>query len=278
MAFIDILGFSEMIKNSFKKKNNAVFIQLHQALDEAHKKSFELVKEIIGTLGIPEINVQDKFQYRQFSDNVIFSYEYGPDIAEYELGVYLITTMSDYYERIMLSKHFYVRGGIADGENVSAKNMIFSAALVTAYKYESKIAKYPRIVICKSILHKLNKISKDNIVRTLFPKLFVKDWTGTFFLNPFTMSRGLQEMIRKHPETQQEIQHLINNALQSASHIGNVEPDVSDEVLIELVLDDLQLKFKKHRSKLEIYEKYRWLKEFVDWQDEFASALAFKYY
>ena len=38
------------------------------------------------------------------------------------------------------------------------------------------------------------------------------------------------------------------------------------------------MKKKKHKKDKDIYEKFLWLREFVDWQENYKSNLDFKYY
>ncbi len=279
VAFIDILGFKEIVKTNDKSKNNFIFIQLQQALDQSFKKAILLTEQWLkATDEYKNEGLADRLKYKQFSDNVYLSFEYNEGDPDYELAVYLVTMMSAYYQRIMLSKNFYVRGGIADGQNYFDNNMIFSKALIKAYELETKIAKYPRIVLDNSILKKLNKISKQNIIKQFYPKLIVKDWTGVPFLNPFKLVDSITTMFTSYPEILPKLQEvLVKNPVLTESN-QNLEPDILDEDLTNMVLENILIKLKKYRRIPDLYEKYLWLREFVDWQDEYKSNLDFRYY
>lgn len=57
----------------------------------------------------------------------------------------------------------------------------------------------------------------------------------------------------------------------------SLEPDISDEILAKNVKDNLELMLRKYKKIPEFYEKYLWLKEFLQWQDNHKGNLNFKY-
>lgn len=277
VAFIDILGFKEIVKANDKSKDNFLLYQLKDALQQSFNKSIIVMEQWLSAIDkIENKNFASKLKYRQFSDNLYFSFDYNDDKSDYELAVYLITMMSAYYQRIMLSKNFYVRGGIADGKNYFDEHIIFSGALIKAYEFETKTAKYPRIIIDKKILKSL---PKDNFIKKVLPNIFVKDWAGLVFLNPFKIITSLTDMFAQYPEIIPKLDKIAkgNPSLLNASTTLNLEPDILDGVLTELVWDNLKVKLKKHKYQPELYEKNLWLREFVDWQDDYESNLNFKY-
>lgn len=279
VAFIDILGFKEIVKSNEKSKDNKVIYELQNAFEQAYKKSIILTQGWLD--GMNELDkdiISTNIKHRQFSDNIYFSYDFKDDNSDFELAVYIVTIMAAYYQRIMLEKGFYVRGGISVGTVYFDDYMIFSNALIKAYDIETKIAKYPRIVIDDNVLKQLNKIAKRNIIKVMFPKLIVKDWTGLAFLNPFKIIEFVQSMMTEVPEVIEELNKIATVNPQILEMVAGLEPDISDQALTELVYDRINLKLKKHKTDKDIYEKYLWLREFVDWQDDYKSNLDFKYY
>lgn len=82
------------------------------------------MKEWLKAFGeIENENLDAKLKYRQFSNNLYFSFDYKDDKSDYELAVYLVTSIAAFYQRNMLSKHFYIRGGIADGVKIIVMNI-----------------------------------------------------------------------------------------------------------------------------------------------------------
>jgi hypothetical protein len=273
VAFIDILGFKDIVKANDKSKNDDIIFELQLALEQAFKKSITTNKHWVDN----EL-LKEKLKHKQFSDNIYISFDFKDDYSDYELAVYMVTTIAAHYQRIMLTKGFYVRGGIATGTVYFDEYMIFSNALIKAYEIESKIAKYPRIIIDDGVIKKLNKISKQNIIRIQCQKLIVKDWASISFLNPFKLMESIQKMLTMNPEILPELEKIILNNPKILQDYSKLEPDVADNELTELVRVSISDKLKKHKKDKDIYEKFLWLREFVDWQENYKSNLDFKYY
>lgn len=279
VAFIDILGFKDIVKANDKSKNDDIIFELQLALEQAFKKSITTNRQWLANLvKLDNDLLKDKLKHKQFSDNIYISFDFKDDYSDYELAVYMVTNIAAHYQRIMLTKGFYVRGGIATGTVYFDDYMIFSTALIKAYEIESKIAKYPRIVIDEGVIKKLNKISKQNIIRTQCPKLIVKDWANISFLNPFKLVESIQKMFTMNPEIIPELEKIILNNPKILQDYSKLEPDIADNVLTELVRVSISDKLKKHKKDKDIYEKFLWLREFVDWQENYKSNLDFKYY
>ena len=60
-----------------------------------------------------------------------------------------------------IMKGFLIRGSIVYGKLIHTKDIIFGPALVEAYNRESKIAKYPRVIIDDVIFRDLNELPFD---------------------------------------------------------------------------------------------------------------------
>jgi len=158
VAFIDILGFKEIIENNEKDKHFTPLIKLRKVLNEAvnaTKKIFELVLTSIDSKF--DENLTTKLKVKQFSDNLYLSFDYTDYEGDFLLALNYVIFLSRYYQREMLINNYYVRGGIPEGYNYSDDLMIFSSALINAYNLESKVSIYPRIVIDEKIVKRINK-------------------------------------------------------------------------------------------------------------------------
>ena len=276
VAFIDILGFKNIIELNNNNNDNLIINQLQKALDQAYKKTIYLMSKIFSKIDkIDNSNLENRLKVRQFSDNIFFSVDFEND-EEYELSVYFIALISASYQREMLSNNFYVRGGIAEGQNYFGENMIFSKALVQAYEIENKQAIYPRIVIQKSIIAKLESIPDDNIINTLHPKLVVKDWIGLSFLNPFNLMSATIEMLDNFPEIIDELEEVLDDSL--LAEFEKLEPDIQDHEFVNIVLKDINQKMiDYYNTEPELYVKYVWLNEFIKWNSKNECKLKFEY-
>jgi hypothetical protein len=88
----------------------------------------------------------------------------------------------------MMSKGFYLRGGISFGSYYSDKHMIFSGALVKAYELESEKSKNPIITVDLELLERLkNKISQSNVSKEISRSIiFESSKPELVFLNPLS--------------------------------------------------------------------------------------------
>jgi len=70
-----------------------------------------------------------------------------------------------------MTKGFFLRGGISTGSYFADDNMIFSKGLVNAYQLESKKAIYPRVIIDKNIVVRIQNISIESLKEMVYLRL-----------------------------------------------------------------------------------------------------------
>lgn len=127
VAFVDILGFSNMVKSDCENRN-------------ASSRYFEVLREINReTRKIGECSIT------QFSDSVIFALPLSQ-----ENYLKMIAILAE-YQRKLLYHSIICRGAIAYGKHYKEEEFMFSQALIEAYQLESKDAIYPRIVISENL-------------------------------------------------------------------------------------------------------------------------------
>lgn len=91
-----------------------------------------------------------------FSDSIVLSIKVE-DIDDFDVELLEI-----YYLLInSIMKGFLIRGAIVYGKLIHTKDIIFGPALVEAYNRESKLAKYPRVIIDDAIVRDLNDLPDD---------------------------------------------------------------------------------------------------------------------
>lgn len=152
VAFVDILGFSEMVKSDCENKSGSL-------------KFFEILKNInLKAKRISGCNIT------QFSDSVIFSLP----LSEKNY-LKMIKIISDYqYE--LLRNSIICRGAMAYGKHYIENEFMFSQALIEAYQLETTEAKYPRIII-SSNLREFFETKYKHIPNT------IKEKDGYFFID-----------------------------------------------------------------------------------------------
>ena len=128
VAFVDILGFSSMVKSDCESKNGKYYY-------------FETLKNLNErTRKITDCNIT------QFSDSIIFSLPLNKE--NYQK---LITILAEYQLQLLYNS-ILCRGGIAYGKHYKEYDFMFSQALIEAYQLELNDAIYPRIVVSQNLI------------------------------------------------------------------------------------------------------------------------------
>ena len=139
VAFIDILGSSKAIETDAEGSLNIV----HKAYDD----SLSLFKNLFGESYFePSVKI--------FSDNIVVAVSYGD--KRVKMSAFLaVAMMSAIIQVEFLKKGWLTRGGISSGSFFADEVMVWGTALIKAYKLESTVAVYPRVVIDSSLIGEL---------------------------------------------------------------------------------------------------------------------------
>lgn len=199
-CFIDVLGFKSVIDQSLS--TTEVTEALFELISELQPKnitnamyraipnySFKDDKVIVTPSNPDTTSEAWPIEITQFSDSFVLSCP-SDNCGSCEL---LIETMLllifMFYNRLSL----LARGGLTIGPLIhDPKGVVFGPALNEAYRLESEIAKYPRIIINIEKFKELNDILKKHPLLNLFSK------EGDFFatnLTALTKWYRTQEMI-----------------------------------------------------------------------------------
>jgi hypothetical protein len=133
-AFVDILGFEELIKDL--RHDDKQYLALRTALQTVHKPK----------PATPESGEAD-FRAQSISDAVAISTAVNADGLR-QLFLALETLALDLLE----SGHF-IRGAIVKGGLYHDKQMVFGEALVDAFRLESTMVRYPRMMIRREVFN-----------------------------------------------------------------------------------------------------------------------------
>lgn len=152
VLFIDILGFTELIRQSIHDDApphgsvSAIFQALNwrfQGLEDG------AIDEFLPSLGLTRPD-EDLLKVHTFSDFVVAS------CPATEAGLATVLFIAFNISREWLSMKYLSRGGIARGQVLhrtgdGAAPMVFGPAFVRAYELESQVADLPRIVLEQSV-------------------------------------------------------------------------------------------------------------------------------
>lgn len=167
VAFIDILGFKNIIKKSEKKENEIQYIE----------KAIDIFKSFTN---------EDSFIVTQFSDSVVISTKDSEDDFQKLLKCLLEISIKS------IGIWYLLRGGITKGKLIHTKDYLFGPAMNYAYRLESELAIFPRIIIDENLNEEINK--QNNYFLT-------KDFDGIYFLdylNPKNFANMTKEDVKTH--------------------------------------------------------------------------------
>lgn len=227
VAFIDVLGFKEKTDISDPDQKNEVHINLLN------------IKSFIDDLNnfYNEMNPEYRIKSYRFSDSCMFS---APPEA--------LENLLDILHRMQLffaSKDFFLRGAVTYDYIYDDDNFFYGKALNTAYKLESSVAVYPRIIFDKNVFNSMDDIANfksPDVVNTptVFQdlrKLYLKeDFDGNICIDLF-------EATPNNPQ--------FNNILGWYAH---------DEML-KLIFKNIKKNIKKYKEQPKLIIKYIWLLE-----------------
>lgn len=177
VLYIDLLGVKGMTQAIDPR-------DAFQAFEGAIKAAFDRSR----ALG-------DVAQIRWFSDSILVAWPLlGPDLAEADIVFMILAEFAmDLQYQLYIEHGIALRGGIARGQSYVAGNVAFGPAIVDAYALESKIAKQPRIAVCRSLVQP--KTEDDAFI--------VRDEDGIAFLDylgfqPLVSGRQPEEVLSEH--------------------------------------------------------------------------------
>ena len=190
-AFIDFLGFKELVKNKNPEDIYKIIWELSD-FNQAGRK-----------------DLSGDMEYQAFSDNIFIN---TPSTSE---GLIALIGQVRWLTLTALEKGAFIRGGITIG-NISQNeqnNILFGPALIEAYELESKIALYPRIILSKSAVSLLKESNKDQIIE----QQICQSQDGVWYIHLFNDS--LQDV---YDDWQKTFKPIIEQALKENIDNPNV--------------------------------------------------------
>jgi len=206
VAFVDILGFTEIVRKTE-----------HDTTDRRYDALVKTLTEI-GSFDEETINESDDFKFQSFSDSVIMS------TATTQNGLlHLLHLISNLSIHLLSNGGLLMRGAIAKGKLHHDQSVMFGPAFLAAYYTESHIAKYPRVVLNREVYQDFQTLAPR-----LHPQVLLAD-DGPPYLHVFARFRLLNEgqPTPDHlnsPEAilaqtcQSSIQNLLNESIYEPRH------------------------------------------------------------
>jgi hypothetical protein len=161
VAFIDILGFKQLILESRKDstKINLLYDVLRYLKTWETPKEWNInpiaVEEDAQQKGIEQFRIEDSTRCTCFSDSIVISVLLNNNKLN-EIASTLIANLALIGTKL-IKAGILLRGGMTVGDLIHTEDgIILGQALIDAYELEQQSAKYPRIVLSDILLKELN--------------------------------------------------------------------------------------------------------------------------
>jgi hypothetical protein len=160
VAFIDILGFSEIVTK-------------HPHLDTEEKR-LALV-ESLRSISDRELDKEygEDFRFQQFSDSIVLS-----DTVS-AVGLFNLLSGIAMLACELLENSLLIRGGLAKGLLHHDDQLIFGPSFIEAHNIESTIAQYPRIVVSPHVLADARNFLRSPEIKKIEENLGTKERLAT---------------------------------------------------------------------------------------------------
>lgn len=160
VAFMDILGFKEIVKQSAKdpSKVELIYSVLNYLKNWEIPEKWDLklveIEEDAQKRGVENFDIRGKTNSTSFSDSIVVSVKIDNNVNE--MASTLIVNLAN-IGAILFEQGILIRGGLTIGNIIHKENgTVFGQGLIDAYKLESNNAKYPRIILSDKLISKLN--------------------------------------------------------------------------------------------------------------------------
>ncbi len=141
VAFIDVLGYSDLIKRAKKdSKSQELLLKLHAAL----KKAQRYVNPETDSISEKSLTNKNCSAFRSFTDNIVIGHPIKDD-GEFELG--RVFSELSYFQLVLTIEGFFVRGAISIGDLYMDDIVVFGSGLTEAYEAEHELSRDPRIIL-----------------------------------------------------------------------------------------------------------------------------------
>lgn len=235
VAFLDILGFSEIVKAS---ENDEAQLQLLKEIlqylktwEAPEKWDLKLVEieEDAEKKGIENFEIAGKTNTTTFSDSILISVRVDNDLIN-EATSTLISKLS-FIGTFLLEKGILFRGAMTVGNLIHEESgIVFGQALIDAYRLESTYAKYPRIILTDKLIQLLNypySTKRNRYPYHQYIERFNDGFAGFHQLTFYQVMDSWREFSVTSKERLEKVRKAIIDGLDSSFQ----KPDVFDKYL-----------------------------------------------
>lgn len=219
IAYIDLLGVKEKIKKGDLKSKDMVH----------HLYSWTV--DVTPQIAIPELA---DIKFKIFSDNIVIAKKLSKESTQRERDIRAALMCIGHFQEMAATETVccMLRGGITIGDLLIDETMVWGQALVDAYKIESTIANYPRIVITDLAAKEIMNYPKlKDYLRT--------DFDDCYFLNYLADYNYVGEFLEAGFERMKEDANLS-------------DPKIKQKYIWHMKFLNTELKKKKEKYRLSL--------------------------
>lgn len=269
VAFIDILGFKNLVDDYFSGKDKTSLKVINNALKEANEFGISYAKNHLKKYDI-------SFKFKQFSDCVSISM---PIVQQNHHSFLTIIAafinVIRVYNIILLENGIIVRGAISIGNHFENTRTIFSQGLISSYILESQKAIYPRVIIDKKVIEIINQTIKEYSEEygnfySFCGNSFIKDWDDEIFVSPFKIFEGFNNSNENIDPMFSQVIDFLKRRYKIKITLSDLKafllnPDNEKDLLFKLLKKEKEIISQLTTEKGEIILKHKWLSEFLKW-------------
>jgi hypothetical protein len=233
VAFIDILGFKEIVKQSEKDSSKIELIYSvlsylkNWEVPEKWNLKFVEIEEDAQKKSVESFDIRHKTNSTSFSDSIVVSVKVANDVNE--VASTLIVNLAN-IGAILFEQGILFRGGLTIGNIIhNEQGTVFGQGLIDAYKLESNNAKYPRIILSDKLIGYLNypiNSKKDRYPYHQYIDRFEDGCVGFHQMQYYQVIESWEEMTtEKLTESLEKVRKVIINGLDESFE----KPDVYDK-------------------------------------------------
>lgn len=227
VGFVDILGFADLVRRADRDAN--LRIQIIEALSR------------VRTTPSPG-KADTDLRTQNFSDSLILSASDTPD------GLWHLLLSIDALAWNLIQIGVLIRGGVTVGGMIHDQETVFGVGVNEAYRLESTIARFPRIVLGKpAVLAARRYATEHEVWDTYRNSRLLRDQDGVWFLN-YLADVGIFN--RQDPNNPSMRRHPLHSVGQAIRQI-------------------IQTKIDETLDQPDIYAKVDWLARY--WNAEVVS-------
>lgn len=224
IAFVDILGFKEKIAKSNITRMEAESI--HRALNRIYK-----VKKDNEGSGFMNLKSQG-VEVTTFSDSAVISYP-----AEKDNLLFLILDLI-HLQLDLTMDDVLIRGGLTIGDLYHDGNIVYGPAMNMAYKLESQVAIYPRIIVDKAAIEQYYAyVNGDEYDLNDIESLLRRDRDGLFYVDMLNQDQEMNDAGTEYYEWLSVLRNIIITGLSHKDIAVKVKYQWLQEYFNEVVTD-----------------------------------------